>query len=751
MATTTTVSNVVREWKGDLQVNEGQLGQVVFDSPTADISLTPSDLDFDKLYSTYVVDASGAAGNINVDMPAVNTTSTISDGVAQRGWHCHIKNNGASNSLVIRENSGTNTIITLAPGQEVMLVANANAGLASDWVQLIDSTDLQEAYDASPDGQITIDSTRGAVTIRDASTPTGGNIFEVRESGGDLLLYVDTNKTFVGGDLVVNGSTTSIDSEVVNIADNHLYLNKGYTLSTAQTGGLVVNYRAVPSPNDASTTSTTGGFSSASTVEVADTAGGTAGFSVGDLIQISNTDNPDNEGIYEITALTAGAPGQLTISSPTNDFVNTLFAVDTTDTGAVITLVDISVIRAGTDGLWEVGQGNNGTIVFQDLGVGNPTLQEAYNNGSGSTEGLIKITAADDAVIVEASTGDPIESVFTVQSDTGTNNYFDIKNIAVGNNPALQALGGNASASGAIAIGDGSTASTDDAIAIGEGSTSSALRTTVVGRTASATGDNGTAIGNNADAAGSQSVAVGFGASSAGVNSASFGRTATASGFESTAIGGQTTASGFESTAVGNSSTADASGAIAFGSSATSSGSDSISIGTNTTVTGNAGALISTMGTYSHSTANNMRFGATSGFSYVTTTAANQQNELHDQAFLNVIVANATTPQTLYTLDASTANTAFGIYYHVLGLRNTTNSTAGSAGDSWEFDGYCKAKNVAGTVSFLEGDQVAIRDTPGTDVTFNVSGTDLQVQVTGLANHDIDWIINIRIQEHTLS
>ena len=44
------------------------------------------------------------------------------------------------------------------------------------------------------------------------------------------------------GDLVVEGTTTTIDSQTVLIADSYLDLNVGHTVATAETGGLAVNF-----------------------------------------------------------------------------------------------------------------------------------------------------------------------------------------------------------------------------------------------------------------------------------------------------------------------------------------------------------------------------------------------------------------------------------------------------------------------------------------------------------------------------
>ena len=76
--------------------------------------------------------------------------------------------------------------------------------------------------------------TGAAMTLLDLGTGMG--------AGDNINIGGASSTTTIGGDLVVNGTTTSTDSEVVNIADNHLYLNKDYTTAVAQSGGLVVNY-----------------------------------------------------------------------------------------------------------------------------------------------------------------------------------------------------------------------------------------------------------------------------------------------------------------------------------------------------------------------------------------------------------------------------------------------------------------------------------------------------------------------------
>jgi len=414
MASSTTESNVVREWNGDLQVNEGQLGQVVFDSPTASVVLTPS-TDYDKLYNKYVIDASGAGGNINVDLPDVNTTNTVVSGKAQKGWSTHIKNNGSSNSLQIRTDTGTN-ILLLGPGEEVMLIAEADTGAASDWVQLHDSTNLQEAYDAS--GAVTpkieldsgLDPDAGFTIQDDTGTPISGNLLQVQDTSGGNLFSVNSSKSVIEGDLQINGSSLSVDPTNVNIGADYLSLLKDYTTSAAaRTGGLVVNI----DPQAASTTTITS-FTAPDTITVAD---GTV-VSSGEIIIVSDPANPDNEGYYEVTGTTATT---VTIdTTPTEDFSKSAVITDAT-AGGNLTNVIVNVIRAKSDGSgWEVGSGNTTPITYSTLSASVTTQQQAYDASVAATDDPIIELSTDTFSIQDNGTTPVTGNIFEIQNTSGT-------------------------------------------------------------------------------------------------------------------------------------------------------------------------------------------------------------------------------------------------------------------------------------------------------------------------------------------
>jgi len=160
----------------------------------------------------------------------------------------------------------------------------------------------------------------------------------------------------VAGDLDVTGTTTSVDSVNVNIADRYLYLNKDYTTNTAVTSGFVVNYF----PTAVTENVNTGGFASTTTVNVVDGSG----FAIGDIIQVSNANNPANDGIFEVQSSVANL---ITIkSAPAEDFIQTAFTTDTTVQG-VVTKISVCALRVGTDGIFETACGSTTPLSYSDF------------------------------------------------------------------------------------------------------------------------------------------------------------------------------------------------------------------------------------------------------------------------------------------------------------------------------------------------------------------------------------------------
>lgn len=130
-------------------------------------------------------------------------------------------------------------------------------------------TTLQQAYSNSSTPEIILDGTRGALTLRDAAAPIGANLFEVENNGGttqylqldvsDLKLDVDIDKNTAGnwnigasvgannmylggatstvvvqGNLQVDGTTTTVNTDTLEVEDANITVNNGGNQASAE-------------------------------------------------------------------------------------------------------------------------------------------------------------------------------------------------------------------------------------------------------------------------------------------------------------------------------------------------------------------------------------------------------------------------------------------------------------------------------------------------------------------------------------
>lgn len=190
--------------------------------------------------------------------------------------------------------------------------------------------------------------------------------------------------------LSIGRSSPSIDlanyDTPVRLYGNLLDYNGYITLNTGNQdaitpypGGVVVNYLAVSAPETCLATGDfTAGAAPATLAQV--TTDNTIAFNPGDFIMIIGSNS--NDGLYEVLLDAAGVIQIATTvagSPPVYDFCRDDFISETGQTTATITKVNVSVLRAGIDGLWEAGLGSDSTLVFTDiLGA---TLDDAYEAG----------------------------------------------------------------------------------------------------------------------------------------------------------------------------------------------------------------------------------------------------------------------------------------------------------------------------------------------------------------------------------
>jgi hypothetical protein len=196
----------------------------------------------------------------------------------------------------------------------------------------------------------------GELEVKDIIDTVGAAILKLGPANATAVEIGDTGvDTYVKGDLYVLGTTTTVNSETVNIADNFLYLNQGYGTVSAVTGGLAINYL----PTATTTTAASPGFANPDTINTV----GAATFAAGDIIQISGAVQPENDGLYVVLSHAANV---ITLDTTVYGWNQT--AVTTgVDAVAVIRKVAISVIRANTSGDWQVAKGSAVPLSFANL------------------------------------------------------------------------------------------------------------------------------------------------------------------------------------------------------------------------------------------------------------------------------------------------------------------------------------------------------------------------------------------------
>jgi hypothetical protein len=262
-------------------------------------------------------------------------------------------------------------------------------------------------------------------------TPETGGTPDTIQVSNDVELISGANM-LIDGDLTVNGTTTTIHSEVVNIRDNHLYLNADYTTVAAQTGGIVINVLPTATA-DSVGGAFTAGVAATSNPTVVTT--GSATFAAGDVIQIAGADIQANDGIFEVlshvgTLLTIRGIGTV---GTTQSWVQNDFTADTVVAGD-IRIVNVNVLQGTSTGTWQTATTTTTTaLTYNNITQqGVVDLQEAYEQGNTITtsapEGNVVIAGTEE-MTVTASGGINLDTVFDADVTvfdvqmTGTNGF----------------------------------------------------------------------------------------------------------------------------------------------------------------------------------------------------------------------------------------------------------------------------------------------------------------------------------------
>ena len=160
--------------------------------------------------------------------------------------------------------------------------------------------------------------------------------------------------------------------EDVEFSANYIGLNHGYTTVGAQSGGLVVNYL----PTATADTTVGYGVVTPGVVGVSNpkiTTLGATTFADTHMVMISGSDNDgENDGLYEVSThaghvLTLRSTAHGFGANQVEAFTRDQLVANAGDVGMTITRVGVSVLRTGTNGLWEQGFGNTTPLTFADV------------------------------------------------------------------------------------------------------------------------------------------------------------------------------------------------------------------------------------------------------------------------------------------------------------------------------------------------------------------------------------------------
>lgn len=164
---------------------------------------------------------------------------------------------------------------------------------------------------------------------------------------------------------------------------------------------------------------------------------------------------------------------------------------------------------------------------------------------------------------------------------------------------------------------------------------------------------------------------------------------------------------------------------------------------TGTTSTGGDVIITSGTGTTAAGFAR-IQCGGVDMFSYAPLQGTTNSQIGTQRRYTGYLRTTTSTATTAITIPVSTS----GSVCSVIVRANARDVTSGTVGDGFSKMIQIQVKNVAGTVTSASGtSSVAIATTNDTSmatcaVSFNISGTSLQITVAGLAGPTIDWVVS---------
>jgi hypothetical protein len=406
---------------------------------------------------------------------------------------------------------------------------------------------LQTAYTNSTATEITLDATRGALTVRDTSGGLGANLLEVQNNAGSTTYF---NVTAAGS----NTTGTSTASGNINTTGGTVQTN---TVDRISNGGNLVNIGTV----------TTSGAINSQTISSAANFTGTVTIQGSNALTLGVTGT--STGAILFKGATA-ASGTLTLIAPANPSTNTITLPDATGTVCLQTSSSCGfVIGSGTaflqNGNSFTATANLGTNDAFDLNIRRGgTTQLTVGNGTVTLASNVDLLMQGATAYISNPQGGGNSESFGLNASVAGGG----DSVVIGNAAAGHASGGatviGASASGSAngtAIGFSSDAQ-GNGVAVGYNSSANSSGV-AIGRDA-ASGTNSIALGRDATTTASNQLVIGSGVTSEFINNVFIGAgvtSATPTGFTLQATGGSgTNIAGASTTIAGGIGTGNANG-----------------------------------------------------------------------------------------------------------------------------------------------------------------------------------------------
>jgi len=326
------------------------------------------------------INAVGAVGIQRLGVPGA-VVGTLS--LANCGGGPGTAGSGTGMALIAPNSAGEcNTVSTV----NAVLRQATNGDTYADYVVSLAlaqaTTELVEAFrvgnSQSAAGIHRIEVPGGGLMAGTIASITAAEAGDIVAGDGTMELFWDTStgllsltgagaglttdgSVIIGGDLTVNGTTTTVNSEI-QTADNYILLNSEYTAAAAQASGLILNIDPFATSfgiNDI--VDGTGG--SVITVTSGDPS---ASLSVGNFILIENPATAGNAGIFEVSAVNSTT---ITIEvSPAEAFSGTSLTDDATVQGTVVG-VELAVWESSADGTFQRAFGSTAPLT-RDVKLG---------------------------------------------------------------------------------------------------------------------------------------------------------------------------------------------------------------------------------------------------------------------------------------------------------------------------------------------------------------------------------------------